>query len=544
MAEFRGLARKYRPSRFSEVVGQEHVTRTLRNALRLGRPHHAYVFSGPRGIGKTTIARILAKSLNCPDVHEGEPCNKCPVCREIDTGSSVDVMEIDGASYTQVDNVREIQEVIRYSPARGRYRVVIIDEFHMLSRSAFNALLKTIEEPPPHVVFIFATTEPHRVPDTVMSRCHRFDFRPIPSSLILQRLQEVTTKEGIDVEPGALESIVREAGGSLRDALSLFEQVASYSGGRVSREDVEKVLGIPPAEAVTKILSFVVDGKAKEAVEQCRSVLDRGVDAVRLARDVLAVLRDALIVREGGKPAAVWSDEFSRIVGQLSAEDFITRYRVMLGVLEDIQRSPVPDYALEVGLVKLARLPRLQSVADVVEMLRSANPSGSIPLQRNNPAGGDEPLTGSVEDSAKEKAEKPKSAGPGKSVSTRPSPGDFESQIIGSLSQRSRVTAELLSKDVVEVLVEGGTVTIKLKEDSPLLDEEINAPRIRAIEDSVKELLGHHVDLILKSASRGKSDYARDAETKILNDPVLEKFISSLGARVININKVEDGAGA
>ncbi|HSF32095.1 MAG TPA: DNA polymerase III subunit gamma/tau, partial [Candidatus Tectomicrobia bacterium] len=247
-------ARKWRPQTFAELVGQEHVARTLQNALRQGRIAHAYLFSGTRGVGKTTTARVLAKALNCEQGPLPEPCNECALCQAITMGSSLDVLEIDGASNRGIDEIRDLREKIRYAPARSRYKVYIIDEVHMLTEHAFNALLKTLEEPPPQVVFIFATTEPQKVPITILSRCQRFDFRKVASAEIALCLEKIAEQESIRISREALHRIARRAEGSLRDAQTLFDQVVAFCGSEVREEDVGQLLGLAGEDQMLALL--------------------------------------------------------------------------------------------------------------------------------------------------------------------------------------------------------------------------------------------------------------------------------------------------
>ena len=247
------LARKWRPRSFQELTGQEHVSKTLENAIKGSRIAHAYLFSGVRGVGKTTVARIMAKSLNCAEGPTATPCMKCQSCKEITDGFSIDVIEIDGASHTGVDSIRELQENAQYAPMRGRYKIYIIDEVHMLSTSAFNALLKILEEPPPHLVFIFATTEPHKIPNTIHSRCQHFQFRRISYKEIVERLRFILREEGIDAGEDALSVIARTSDGSMRDALSLLDQAIAYTGGNLTERDVSWILG--QADNITALFS-------------------------------------------------------------------------------------------------------------------------------------------------------------------------------------------------------------------------------------------------------------------------------------------------
>ncbi|MGH7426089.1 MAG: DNA polymerase III subunit gamma/tau, partial [Candidatus Methylomirabilales bacterium] len=284
------LARRWRPQTFDEVVGQEAVTRTLKNALQQGRVAHAILFAGPRGVGKTTTARILAKALNCDSGPTPEPCNQCLNCREITAGAAVDCVEIDGASHTGVEHVRDLQEQLIYQPVRGRTKVYIIDEVHMLSLSAFNALLKTLEEPPPKVVFILATTEPHKVPPTIHSRCQRYDFRRIGQGLLAERLRAIAEAERVDVAPEALAALARAADGSLRDAQSILDQVIAYGGERVTAEVVAAVLGWTAPEVVRAVMGACLAGNPGKVVELVGELAATAGDLRTIVLDLLEQL--------------------------------------------------------------------------------------------------------------------------------------------------------------------------------------------------------------------------------------------------------------
>src|SRR3990167_1026148 len=276
------LARKWRPTVFEKVVGQEHVTTTLRNAIIEKRIAHAYLFSGPRGVGKTTVARIFAKALNCSHGPTPSPCNECQSCKEITTNISVDVIEIDGASNTSVDNVREIRENIKYLPSRGRYRIYIIDEVHMLSNPAFNALLKTLEEPPSHAIFIFATTESHKIPDTVLSRCQRFDFKRISLKEIQDHIKFVAKTEGVNIADKAIYLIAREVDGSLRDAHSLLDQVIAFAGSDIKESDVVDALGLLDRTLLFQLSEAIIDKNGKGCLKLVEKVYNFGYDLKRL----------------------------------------------------------------------------------------------------------------------------------------------------------------------------------------------------------------------------------------------------------------------
>src|SRR5512142_1572709 len=292
------LARKYRPRTFSEVVGQEHVTRTLANAFASGRVHHAFLFCGPRGVGKTTLARILGKALNCERGPTAEPCGVCSACVTITNGSAVDYIEMDGASNRGIDAIRELTEAVRYQPAVLRKKVYVIDEVHMLTTEAFNALLKTLEEPPPHVTFVLATTEPHKLPNTILSRFQRYDFKLVPATRLAQHLAGIFAKEQLSVEPGAVSLVVRESGGSVRDALSLCDQLISYVGDATMTErHVAEVLGVADRSLTRTLVRALAAGDAGEALGAVESAIERGVDEIQLARAIVRYLRDLAVLQ-------------------------------------------------------------------------------------------------------------------------------------------------------------------------------------------------------------------------------------------------------
>jgi DNA polymerase III subunit gamma/tau len=386
------IARKWRPQTFEEVTGQEPITRTLRGAIEHERLHHAYLFSGARGVGKTTTARLLAKALNChkSDKPTPTPCkitdaDVCPSCREIAEGRSIDVLEIDAASNTGVDNVREaIINTVAVRPARDRFKVFIIDEVHMLSGAAFNALLKTLEEPPARVVFIMATTESHKVPDTILSRCQQFEFRTIATAKIAERLRLIADAEEIKIDEEALREIARAGEGSMRDAQSAFDQVISFSEGKITTTDVEAALGLASAEQLSRVVAAVANEQPAEALAVVDDLVMRGHDLRNFCRDLLAHLRDLLVAKVGGATAelneAVRRDATA---AAFSESDLVRFFHSLTDTEQKLREGAHPRYQLEVGLVKLIEMRRLAPINQIIERLSTleeALRTGRAPL--------------------------------------------------------------------------------------------------------------------------------------------------------------------
>ena len=369
------LARKWRPRTFDEVVGQSTVPRTLKNALATGRIGHAFLLSGARGVGKTTTARVLAKALNCSKSASptAEPCGECPSCVEIAAGTSLDVQEIDGATHNGVEQVRELRESARYNPARDRFKIWIIDEVHMLSMGAFNALLKTLEEPPPRVKFVFATTEYHKIPDTILSRCQQYDFRLIPAAELQAHLRRVAEGEGVKVSDEALARIARAAEGSARDALSLFDQVLSFSAEEVGDEDIQALLGLIDRELLLAASRAVAEGDSRAILELVERLSDYGADPRNFARELLLHYREILLVKmapDGGPLLSqLLPEERERmrpLASAYSEEDLLRIFEVLTKAETDLRLAQDPRVTLELALLKMAQMRRLAPFAELV----------------------------------------------------------------------------------------------------------------------------------------------------------------------------------
>ena len=371
------LARKWRPRSFESVVGQEPVTRTLQNALRSGRIAHAYCFAGPRGVGKTTTARLVAKALLCSARAGAEPCGRCSTCEEVQVGGAVDVIEIDGASNRGIDEIRTLRENVKYAPAQGRHKIYIIDEAHMLTEPAFNALLKTLEEPPSHVVFILATTEPQRIPLTILSRCQRFDFKPIPPQVLLASLEQILRAEEVSFEPSALPLLARAAEGSLRDALSLLDAALAYGGGRLDRPALAHLLGAGSVAQLRDFVDALVAADAAAALEVIDRVVREGQELVWFTREVVEALRQLLVVKVGPPGALAEltpgeAEEFRSRAERVSTEELLFLLRVFLETEGELRRSPHPRVELEMGAVRATRRPVPTSLETLLERVGEA----------------------------------------------------------------------------------------------------------------------------------------------------------------------------
>ncbi len=371
------LARKWRPQTFDEVVGQEHVTRTLRNAIRSDRVAHAFLFTGPRGVGKTTSARLLAKALNCENGPTPNPCNACSHCIEITNGSAIDVLEIDGASHTGVENVRDLTQGVQYRPAKSRFRIVIIDEVHMLSNAAFNALLKTLEEPPEHVKFIFATTESHKILQTILSRCQRYDFKRIPLRDLMQQLQLLAEREGFQFDQAGLALLAREADGSMRDAESLLDQVVAWSNGKVDEQIVRDALGVADRQALFRVVDAVLAEDPGQALRLTGDLYQYGYDPRRLCRDLLEHFHHLVIVKVSADPSLLIDlpDHEAVVVQKQAAarprEDLQRFFSLMLEAEEDVGKSAYTQLVMEMVLVKLASQPPVLPIAEALAKLEA-----------------------------------------------------------------------------------------------------------------------------------------------------------------------------
>jgi DNA polymerase-3 subunit gamma/tau len=377
------IARKWRPQTFSDLVGQSHVTSTLANAIKNDRVAHAYIFSGARGVGKTTAARILAKALNCAKGPTAEPCGECDSCKEIAAGTSLDVIEIDAASNRGIDQIRELREMVRYAPAASRSKVVLLDEAHMLTSEASNALLKTLEEPPDRVIFVMATTQPEDLADTIRSRSQHFHFRALTFSEITGRLEEIATKEALKIEPGALAVIARMAEGSLRDALSLLEQARAYCGDVIPDKEVRELLGVVPEDSLNELVAAIAEGSADRALGLVHTFQKEGRNLQHFCREAIRHMRNLLIARVCGADSdliAATADQrpaLAKAAAQFTEEDLTRFFQILLETDGDLRHKPDPRVHLEMGLLRLINAQRLAPMEELLAELRSGTLSGT-----------------------------------------------------------------------------------------------------------------------------------------------------------------------
>jgi DNA polymerase III subunit gamma/tau len=380
------LARKYRPQKFSEVIGQEHVTRTLQNAIEQGRTAHGYIFSGHRGIGKTTVARILAAALNCRsnDHPVPEPCGVCESCTEIRAGNAVDVIEIDAATNRGIDEIRELREAARYRPARDRFKIYILDEAHQITDAAFNALLKTLEEPPDHIVFMLATTQPEDIPQTIRSRCQHFSFRAVKFDAIVAQLRDLVTRENIEADNDALALLAEAGDGSMRDALSILDQAIASSSGKITADSVRNLVGAAPAHILEEVMQAVARGASEEVLRQVDHLISEGHSPTHFARQMVRFLRNATVAKVAGKDSSllqISSEERERVarVAELFGEEDLTRHlQIMLRTHGELGYKQEQRFHLELGLLKMSHAQRLLPIEQLLSDVAAAPNAGML----------------------------------------------------------------------------------------------------------------------------------------------------------------------
>ncbi len=557
---YQALARKYRPQTFHDIVGQETAVRTLHNAIEQNRIHHAYLFSGVRGIGKTTTARILAKALNCVTGPTTEPDNTCSTCREITEGIDMDVREIDAATYTGVDNVRELRDVSQFQPARDRYRIFIIDEAHMLSTASWNALLKLIEEPPPHVVFMFATTEMHKVPATILSRVQKFVLRKITLEDLVGRLEEICRQEGITADRGALEIVARRGEGSVRDSLSLLDQIIAFAGRNVTAADVATILGLSETNFFARVVTLIGEGDHTGVLEALQEASDSGRDFKMLYRDLLNFVRNLLLLAGGANEAMLAASPedlptLRKVAEQFSYTELLRIANLLLRDDETVNRAEHQRLAVEIALLKATTFPRLKSMESVIA---AGGVGVSAPARAAKPAGGTKPASPSASISrpavprtaalatpesteraaAKEPAGRPSRPGPsnhaGDDSARTEGPGDVAA-LIAEIQKKKPVVGSYLSG--AKVRRDGNRIVFELED--PFAIDAVTDARI-TIEEIASQMYGEPITIEAMTQSAEPAPAGRRAEDRpsaLTDDPVLSAFRKHLGGELVKEKK-------
>ena len=522
---YQALARKYRPQSFDDIVGQETAVRTLHNAIEQNRIHHAYLFSGVRGIGKTTTARILAKALNCVKGPTTEPDNSCSICQEITEGIDMDVREIDAATYTGVDNVRELRDVSQFQPARDRYRIFIIDEAHMLSAASWNALLKLIEEPPPYVVFMFATTEMHKVPATILSRVQKFVLRKITLEDLIGRLEKICRQEGITADRAALEIVARRGEGSVRDSLSLLDQIIAFSGRTVTAADVATILGLSETIFFARVIQLVGEGDHTGVLEALQEASDSGRDFKMLYRDLLNFVRNLLLLAGGANDAmlAVSPEDLvtlRNVAEQFSYTDLLRIANLLLRDDETVNRAEHQRLAVEIALLKATTFPRLKSVESVIAAERT-------PSRETKPAAQRPASRAQTTANATPSADSPST--------TKRQPATDTNALIAQIQKKKPMVGTYLSGATVKK--DGSRIVFELSD--PFAIDAVTDARA-AIEEIAAQVYGERMTVEARMQDSEGAAPARRNEDKpsaLRDDPVLSLFRKHLGGELVKESK-------
>jgi len=518
--EFQVSARKWRPQKFSELIGQEHIVRTLRNAIELDKVSHAYLFSGTRGVGKTTTARIFAKAINCAKGPIPEPCDECDFCQEIKLGNSIDVREIDGATHSRVAEARELIETIKYAASASRYKVYIIDEVHMLSPSAFNALLKTLEEPPPKVVFLFATTELSKIPETILSRCQCFEFKPLSQRQIIEQLEIICGQEGIEANGLSLEKIAKSGAGSMRDAQSLLDQVIAYCGNKIENDSVEEVLGVVGRTTLEKLVEHLIKKDSVKLIESVQSIITDGKDLNFLCRDLAEYLRNLMMVKLSNKPEVLLDIQVCnlQVLQDQSKAFHVDELQQMFSVLSrtetEMKRSSLAQMIFEMSILRLADVRPFHRIDDMIKTINSLEEKAEQPVV----------LSTTPVNSAKDELKKKESVelSSGRCL-------DLVSnwqQIKQEICVRKPVFKHYLEQCKVLAFSESGLDLGFM--DAITLDQVKNQENLQLVKDAVKLACGREINITLVLSDK-------------VSVPVTSSSSGRLASKEINIRSFDQG---
>ncbi len=527
----------YRPQRFSELKGQGSVKKVLMRSAKEGRIANAYIFSGTRGVGKTSVARIFAKAINCRNAPCEEPCNKCDICNEITKGISLDVMEIDGASHTGVDNIRKLIEDISLSPIKCKYRVIIIDEVHMLSRSAFNALLKTLEEPPPHVVFILATTEIHKIPATIKSRCQQFVFKKLTTNELVEHLKEILEKESISYEEEALHVLAKKGGGSVRDSLSMLSQLITISEGKITSSLVREVLGIASQEIKLRLVEFMAKRDLRSIVNEIKELLEQGIDIPYFLKEFSMLWRDLFFIKSMGLDmsseieSSADVEELKRIASFFSLSQIHAAWQMLVNTQTSIDRLQDPVLHLELLFVNMAYLP------DLIPITRSKEIIENRDIQMDLGTGDD-----SIYQEEVSLAKRPEGADLDKKENYKALTSETRSRGAqqnapktwkGFLDflERDKKIKEFPHVHICDGKIEGNNVFIKCPEFW-LTRLKSDPNRYLLFQDMVKDFFGKNIKLVFNIIQNQDKN---SIKKKVMQDPIVQEVIDKFNARLVDV---------
>ncbi len=523
------LARKWRPQDFDDLIGQEAVVKTIKNALATEKTAHAYLFSGPRGVGKTSAARILAKALNCSGTQSKKPCGTCQNCKAITNGSSMDVFEIDGASNTGVDDVRELREAVKYAPASGKYKIYIIDEIHMLSTQAFNALLKTLEEPPPHVIFIFATTEPKKVPSTILSRCQHHSFRKISKSQIKERLLKIAAAENIGIKTTAVEIISRTADGSMRDALTILDKASSFSED-ISDHDLQILLGLSETDTILNISESILSGNISKTLSLIKELTESGHDLRPIVRELVEHFRNVAIVQIVQNPnefLEFTEEEVQRLQQQassISIEELTLILTEFLKLETEVRSSENPRYALELGLLKMSFIKGMTSIDGIMQKLNkieSQSPAGHHKINESSSMGGPQQKETQLNKDIKNK-------------------DNLWSETIKNIKSKDRLLAYKLAEAKI-INITNTELTVGFNGGMSIFSDSVKK-NSSMIENTLKDITGNKLRLKIVSLP-GEKKNINETKEEIFSNPVFKNVVELFNGKLLKVKSLKNEEG-